>query len=223
MKILIRPRRQTETTHNPVVLRPATVTITSRPQRVLDFDVETRPLHWYGGDFVSKEVTAIAWTWIGEPEPPTVHLLTHGTDPRDILRAFLVAYDRADLVCGHYIRGFDLPTIMAGLIEFRLPLLSKKWTHDTKLDLVKFTGLSKSQENLGSTLGLSHPKVPMNQASWRSANRLEPEGIDATRARVAGDVLQNVEMRQKLLALGYLSAPKLWEPRGADPLDPYVP
>ena len=40
-----------------------------RSLRVLDFDCECRPLSWYAGDMNSKEITAIAWKWIGEDIP----------------------------------------------------------------------------------------------------------------------------------------------------------
>jgi hypothetical protein len=47
---------------------PARIRVTHRPLRVLDFDCEARPLHWISGDYVSKEITAIAWAWCDTPE-----------------------------------------------------------------------------------------------------------------------------------------------------------
>src|SRR5688500_5946844 len=103
MRILIRPRAHATIPANSVTLTPATVTVRHRPLRVLDFDVEARPLHWISGDYVSKEITAIAWAWTDAPHDVTCYLLGD-TDPVDMLRAFLVAYDAADMVTGHYIR-----------------------------------------------------------------------------------------------------------------------
>lgn len=37
--------------------------------RILDFDVECRPIAWYGGDWVTKQPTAIAWKFVGERGP----------------------------------------------------------------------------------------------------------------------------------------------------------
>lgn len=219
MKIRIRPRPATPA--NSITLRPATIAIKARPMRILDFDVEARPLSWIGGDYVSKEVTAVAWAWVGETTA-TAYLLGE-TDPREILESFLKAYDSADLVTGHYIRGYDLPMINGGLAEYQMPALGKKMTHDTKLDLLRLSGLSKSQESLGAMLGLEHPKVQMNQTKWRAANRLTPAGFDFVRERVMGDVLQHIEMRQRLLELGYLGSPKLWESNSAEPLAAYTP
>ena len=164
-------------------LKPITVGVRTRPCRILDFDVEARPLHWISGDYVSKEITAIAWAWIGEAAPASCYLLGE-SDPVEMLWAFLNAWRSADIVTGHYIRGYDVPMVMGALTEYGLPTLEDKLTQDTKLDLVKRQGLSGSQENLGAMLRLEHSKVHMDQTRWRAANRLTPEGLAAVRERV---------------------------------------
>ena len=207
MRILLTPR--TPTSSPPLALEPARVQIRSRPLRVLDFDCECRPLHWISNDYVSREITAIAWAWCDEPDQ-TACVLLGEMDPVTMLAAFRAAYDQADLVTGHFIRGFDLPLINGAMLEYGLPRLKDKLTQDTKLDLARHSGLSKSQENIAATLKLEHPKVRMNQAKWREANRLTPEGLAAARQRVTGDVQQHIEMRRRLLELGYLAPPVLW-------------
>jgi hypothetical protein len=189
--------------------------------RVLDFDVEARPLHWIAGDYVSKEITAIAWCWVDQPTEVSCYLLGE-TDPLDFLQRFYRAYRQADLVTGHYIRGYDLPMIIGALMELHLPLLPDKYTQDTKLELPRQAGLSMSQESLGTMLRLEHQKVQMNQGKWRAANRLEPEGLAEVRKRVVGDVQQHIELRRELLELGYLGPPKLWQ-CGTARVEPYTP
>jgi hypothetical protein len=176
---------------------------------ILDFDLECRPLHWYGMDYVSKEITAIGAKFIGSGDLPDVWLLGEYSSEAMIVE-FLELYNLADMVVGHYIRGYDLPTLAGAMLEFELGTLDDKLAHDTKLDLIKFEGLSKSQENLASTLGLEKPKVDMNQAKWRTANRLEQEGLNLAYERVSGDVEQNIELRAELLRRGLLGPPKLW-------------
>lgn len=199
--------------------------VSNRKLKILDFDCEARPLSWLGGDYVTKEPTAIAWAWI-DPENPSqpigdaeVYLLGEkfkgygpdsDTNSLDMLEAFVEVYDEADIVTGHFIRGYDLPLVNGSLLEHGMNALKPKLTHDTKLDLIRFSGVSKSQESLGAMLGLQHPKVGMNQAYWRSANRLEPEGIERTRERVVGDVMQHIEMRSRLMDRGMLGTPKSW-------------
>lgn len=177
--------------------------------KILDFDIECRPLSWYGGDFVTKDITAIAAKWIGEGEV-FCWLLKPGKTIENALDNFVELYNEAGMVTGHYIRGYDLSILNSALTEYGRPPLSSKLSHDTKLDLIKRQGMSNSQENLAAMLGVEHPKVGMTQKEWRSANRLEREGIEATRNRVIGDVLQHEEMRQKLLELKMLGPPKIW-------------
>jgi hypothetical protein len=197
------------------------VIVKARPLRILDFDCEARPLHWIGGDYVSKEITAIAWAWTDTPEAVTCCLLGE-MEPQEMLRQFVAAYNRADIVTGHFIRGYDLPMVNGSLTEYQMPALSKKMTHDTKIDFIRRQGLSSSQENLGSMLGLENPKVKMDQRMWRTANRLTPEGLELVRERVVGDVRQHIEMRARLLKLGYLGPPVMWEP-GTAPQETYTP
>jgi DNA polymerase elongation subunit (family B) len=185
--------------------------VDNRPVRILDFDCEARPLSWYGGDFTTKEITAIAWQFVGEPK--TLNCVALGNDDLDVmLSIFLSHYEEADVVTGHYIRNFDLPLLNAQLAELDMKPLQEKWTQDTKNDLIRWHGASKSQENIAAMLGTKYPKIIMSQADWREANRLTPRGIELTRSRVMGDVLQHMEMRQKLLDLGQLSPGKMWKP-----------
>lgn len=201
---------------------PLRLVVPTRPSRILDFDVEARPLHWISGDYVSKEITAIAWAWTDAPDDVTCYLLGE-SEPVDMLRAFLDAYNQADMVTGHFIRGYDLPMVNGALTEYGLPALSDKLSHDTKIDLMRRSGLSVSQENLGTMLGLEHPKVHMDQAKWRAANRLNPEGFKFVRERCVGDVRQHIELRRRLLELGYLGRPKMWCSHSEVPLAPYSP
>lgn len=185
------------------------------PSRILDFDIESRPLGWYGGEWVHQEVTAIASAWIvdGKPDGLEVVMLDRrkGSSER-MLKAFRSRYDEADMVTGHYIRGFDLPQLNAAMLEFDLGVLGDKLTHDTKGDLLRFQGMSKSQENLGSVMGIPAPKIKMSQGDWRAANRLTPEGLSLVEERVVGDVLQHIELREALMERGFLGPPKLWTP-----------
>ena len=193
---------------------------TKERQRILDFDIEVRPMAFYGGDFVTKQPTAIAWKWIGEHGAIKCVTLGNSFDTRmvmdeevELLEAFRCVYLDADIVTGHYIRGFDLPVLNSRMMRHGLPLLETRLAQDTKGDLARGHGVSKSQENLGAMFELRHPKVPMNTTLWEEANALLP---------VIGDVRQHVELRQTMLDRGYLAAPRPWSPSGgATPV--YVP
>ena len=85
MRILIRSRLPTPA--NRLTVAPSRVLVPNRAMRVLDFDVEARPLHWISGDYVSKEITAIAWAWVDKPDDVACYLLGE-TDPIAMLQAF---------------------------------------------------------------------------------------------------------------------------------------
>lgn len=181
--------------------------------KILDFDIENRPLSYYGGDLTTAEITAIAWGWADQEK---VFFAGLGTPQGGMmLRWFKRFYDAADIVTGHYIRKHDLPIINGALVEAGLPTLGPKLTIDTKLDLVpwSFQGQPKSQEELSLALGIDAPKVHMSQQDWREANRLTPAGIAKTRERVTGDVRQHKAMRLELTRRGLLTAPKSWAPK----------
>lgn len=191
------------------LLEPITFkAVTYRDLLILDVDSECRPLSWYAGDFVSKEVTAIAAKFIGQKKSHVWLLGEHTME--EMLEGFRAIFNKADILTGHFCRGFDLPTIQGAMLDAGLPPLGDKLVQDTKLDLINYSGLSKSQENLGAMLGLEHPKVGMNQETWRMANRLTPEGIKLTKQRVVGDVDQHIEMRQALLDRNMLGPAKMW-------------
>jgi hypothetical protein len=185
---------------------------TAKRLRVLDFDIENRPLSYMGSDFTSAEITAIAAGWADEDEVGCAVLTKRAGSGVAMLRWFLDLWHEADIVTGHYIRKHDLPIINGALMEHRLPLLTQKLTSDTKLDLVKRKDLSMSQESLGGMYELPFPKEHMGQHHWREANRLTREGIEETKRRVIGDVQQHKALRKRLIEVGALGGPKVWCP-----------
>lgn len=190
--------------------------------RVLDFDIENRPLSYLGSDFTTGEVTAIAWQYVDEPssadaailgitcQHPHCSVVHYGETLAEILDRFVRAYNDADVVTGHYITGHDLPVINGALLELSLPALQDKLVSDTKQHLLKRRYISASQENLAEMLGVRAPKVHMNTPRWREANRLTPEGLAITKKRVVGDVRQHIQLRKKLIELGWLGPARLW-------------
>ena len=207
MRLFVKPKPRNDP--DALHLERAAIRIASRPLRVLDVDIENRPLSYLGSDFTTAEVTAMAWAWTDAPERVVVCLLGDLALPT-ILRRFVAAYARADVVTGHFLRGHDLPMINGALMEQGMSALGDKLTCDTKLDLMRSKGLSLSQESLGAMFRLAEQKVSMNQIKWRAANRLTKAGRAFVRERVAGDVQQHIALRQRLLDGGYLAPAKVW-------------
>lgn len=209
---------------------------TARPLRILDFDIENRPLSYWVPDMPTAEITAIASCWADDPSSLQVDLLGvpcrhHGwkcpdlvpgeMSGRDMLWRFINRYNAADMVTGHYIRKHDLPIINAMLMEEGLPLLGPKLSCDTKLDMMKKADLPATQEFLLTTLdvratnGKVVEKYHMSQTDWREANRLTAEGLRKTRERVGSDVLGHMRLRLAMVERGMLRGPRVWSPGGA--------
>lgn len=178
--------------------------------KVLDFDIENRPLsYWYSRP--TAEITAIASAWSDDLSTFRVDLLGD-VHPVEMLEAFVDRYNEADIVTGHYIRKHDLPMINGALMEYGMSPLSPKLTCDTRLDMYKKGDIPATQEYLCELLGIPIPKVHMTQYQWRKANRLSEGGLKAAESRVTNDVLQHILLRNKMLELGLLKAPRVWKP-----------
>jgi hypothetical protein len=187
-------------------------TTASGQHRILDFDIENRPLSYIGSDFTSADVTAIAWSWVGE-DKVTAKMLTLDPESADeMLWAFRDVYDQAEIVTGHYVTRHDLPILNGAMLEFGLPPLDAKLASDTKCHLVKRLELPASQEALAGMYGVDESKKHMTQTEWRAANRLEPWGVECARKRVINDVIQHKALRAALIEAGALHPPKLWRP-----------
>lgn len=194
-------------------------TFRTRPTRVLNFDLENRPLaYWYDGETTS-EITAFAWKWLGEDTVQTMLLgpygryETGGGKRLPAKRAFSVFRDvlaQADMVVGHNIRRHDLPMFNAGLLRLELEPLGELRTQDTCRDLPRRRGLSYSLENMAEMYGLEGEKVSMSQPKWEDANRLTRTGLEKTWKRVVGDVWLQERLHAKLLSLGLLKPPRKW-------------
>lgn len=185
---------------------------TSSPGRIMVFDSECRPLSYLSGDYTTGEVTAIAWRFLDEDEVQCYALSSQVGSLQDMLLRFRKAWREADLAVGHYILGHDLPVINGALMEQQMTPLEPKYVTDTKSHLKVSRYVSLSQESLAAMLGLEQQKRHMTQADWRRSNRLDPDGITVTRARVVDDVQQNAAMYERLKLLGWLNPPKYWDP-----------
>lgn len=185
--------------------------------KVLDFDIENRPLaYWYDGN-TTAEITAIGWAWydLNKPHVETRYLEPppdHEASMMEMLQDFARVWREADMVTGHYIRVHDIPILNAHMIEFGLEPLGPKLTSDTKLDLIRRGSFSASQMALSKVLEVTAEKPRMENMRWRDANRLTPEGIKAALNRVRGDVVQHMEMRQAMMDHRLLKEPRVWVP-----------
>jgi hypothetical protein len=193
-----------------------------RATRILDFDIENRPLSYWQPDRPTAEITAIASCWADDVSSMRVALLyPNNGGQTEMFRDFTERYNEADIVTGHYIRRHDLPIINGALYELGLPLLGPKLTCDTKLDMFTKADIPATQEYLLEVLRITDlygqpvAKFHMTQGDWREANRLTAAGLAKTAQRVQSDVFAHMQLRLRMLALGMLKPPSMWVPGGA--------
>lgn len=182
-----------------------------RTLRILDFDIENRPLSYWIPEQPTSEITAIAACWTDNISSLDSRLLGE-TEPEEILSWFVDLYNRADIVTGHYIRRHDLPTINGALMEYGMEPLKPKLTIDTRLDMIKKVGIPATQEYLCDIFNIPVEKYHMTQKKWREANRLTYAGYAETHKRVTTDVLQHMMLRTEMVKRGLLKPPKVWAP-----------
>lgn len=183
--------------------------------RVLTLDIENAPISYLGSDWTTGLITAIAWGWY--PRGRIEARLLGECRPDDMLEDFLIAYNEADVVSGHYVLKHDLPILNRAMLRVGFPPLEPKMVSDTKMHLPKGQYVSCSQENLSELLGVKAGKFHMNAARWERANVAalgggDPAGLELTRRRVTDDVRQNRQLRAKLIELGHLGPPRMWRP-----------
>lgn len=184
----------------------------NRTLRILDFDIENRPLSYWVPDRPTAEVTAIAAGWADKSLSQVDARLLGEVSLVDMLTWFAELYQQADMVTGHYIREHDLPILNGAMLEVGMPSLAPKLVCDTKIDLIGWKDIPKTQEHLADMFGVRAPKVPMSQSKWREANRLTTKGLELTYKRVVGDVRQHMQLRKALIGQGLLRPPRVWKP-----------
>jgi hypothetical protein len=121
-----------------------------------------------------SQITAIAWSWVGEKKVHCEVLEQDLSNERSMLERFLEAYNAAGIVTGHYLRPHDLPLLNDHCMRLGFPLLKPVLVSDTMLDLPKVNGLGKSQENLAQTFGVEAGKHHMGGHRWRSGEHARP-------------------------------------------------
>lgn len=187
-------------------LREKLRTNSPRPHLILDWDLESRAIGFADPEWVPQEVTAIAWSWIGDEHVSYATLL----DGQDYMfGSFLDAFKQADVITGHNMIRFDLPVIQADLLRCGFPKLTPVKVQDT-IRIIKTKGFKKGQDNLSVLLHNPVMKQELNWQEWHDAYKESDWRtiID----RVTSDVRQHKILRARMLELGWLREAVLWSP-----------
>lgn len=217
----LRPIRRSPTTVSQAPPKPQSTPATLRKlerlpassRRVLDFDLETVAAGFADPDWVPQTITAWAYCWIGDDEVQVATLKVADREDLDARRAFLEpvvnAVRAADVVTGHNILRFDLPVLNADCLRVGLPSLGPVLAQDT-IRLPKSKGFKKGQDVLSGLLGVESEKLPLNWWEWQRAYA-DPDHA-SIKERVVGDVVQHMQLRERMRERKWLMAPRMWTP-----------
>lgn len=189
---------------------------------VLIFDLEARPTAWIGGDYVGRSVTAYAYCYLDD-DAVTCHTLIGDGSPEErmanwqlMVSEIAAAVETADLVVGHWVRGFDLPLLNAELERVKGEPLPRVLTIDTKSDRLTGSGLSQSLENLAFRYDTSVQKMDMREPMWEEYNLWQtPRSVKWVRDRVSSDILATRELYVRMDEASRLNGPRAWDPAHA--------
>lgn len=193
------------------------------PQRVLDFDFESKPL-WFWWDKPTAVITSLSYMEsVGgavnhdslRSEVAPLETRDQYTEWVQHVADLLSSYD---LLTGHNIDRFDLPLLQAQLMRSGLPGLGRLMTQDT-MRLPKKRDMSASQESLINyaslravcPIGMPIYKHHLSIPEWEDAALgWDEKGI--LTERPTSDVHGHAHLREVLIEKGYLAPPRLWKP-----------
>ena len=184
---------------------------------ILVFDMEARPTAWIGGDYVGRTMTAYACSYL-DSEFIESDVIAAGDYARwkDMVTILAENLEHADIVVGHYIRGFDLPLLNADLERIGAVSLPRLLALDTKIDRKQGNGLSESLENLLARYDLPEQKMSMKEPWWEEFNLWQTERTRTlVRERVESDVAGTKALYRAMIEADRLKEPKAWDPTSA--------
>lgn len=189
-------------------------TLTTRPTRILDFDIETVAAGFADPEWVPQKITCVAWSWIGDD---TVESRICGPggifgapeQRAEMLAPLIEAIGSADRVTGHNILRFDLPVVNAECLRLGIAPLGEVLVEDT-IRLVRTKGFKKGQDVIGRLLKVPAEKLALDWQAWQDA--YDENGWQTIRDRCEGDVVQHKLIRKEMLELGWMKPPRVWRP-----------
>ena len=182
---------------------------TWKPERILDFDIETIAAGFADPDWVPQKITCVAWSWVGSDEVRSLISGAQGLFGIPELRKAMLAplldqIAQADMLTGHNILRFDIPVINAEAMRLGLPVIRRALVQDT-MRVWRSKGFKKGQDNIARMLKLREEKMPLDWQAWQDA--YDEQGWKTIRDRAESDVVQHKVMRLEMLKRNLLKPP----------------
>jgi DNA polymerase elongation subunit (family B) len=189
------------------------VTLTTKPLKVLDFDLETLAAGFADPNWVPQKITCVSWSWVGSDEVGVVVCGPMGFFKPELRRDMVLELSAeiadADMVTGHNILRFDLPVLNSECLRLGLSPLKSVLAQDT-MRIVKTKGFKKGQDNIGKLLETAEQKLSLDWQGWEEA--YEQDGWQTIKDRCVSDVVMHKQMRLEMIERGWLKEPRIWTP-----------
>jgi uncharacterized protein YprB with RNaseH-like and TPR domain len=131
----------------------------------------------------------------------------------DELEGFIRPIRKGAMVLTHNGPKYDLPFLNGSLIRAGLKQLPRLLVTDTYAHLPKRgAAFSASLGNMTKRFEVKHQKGSMSEAEWDLAYQGDPDTLEKLRKYNVGDVMATIALRERLLELGLLGAPRWWGP-----------
>lgn len=182
---------------------------TASTRRIFCLDIEARPGPWAGSDFTFRHMLSIAGQVVGTRR---MVYLAPGFSA-DELDDFVQPLRAGAMVLTHNGPKYDLPFLSGSLIREGLRPLPRLLVTDTYAHLPKRgSAFSASLGNMTQRFDVKHRKGSMSEAEWDLAYQGDPDALEKLRRYNIGDVRATIALRERLLELGLLGAPRWWSP-----------
>lgn len=181
---------------------------------ILHLDCEALSAGYPTGSWnkVPQKMTAIAWSWAGNDNVEVITCGKKGIFDESVrakmISKILPILEKADILSGHYLRGFDMPLFVEECHRLNLPIPSSKFVLDT-MDLPKGV-MKKGLDNLAVIYDLPVEKMALNWAHWYKA--YGNPTWDEIEQRVASDVVLQKYVLAEQQKRKIQKPPKRWSP-----------
>lgn len=189
------------------------VTLTTKPLKILDFDIETLAAGFADPNWVPQKITCVSWSWIGSDDVEVRVCGPMGFFKPELRRGMVEELvnqiNKADVVTGHNIIRFDLPVLNSECLRLGLPPLNPVMAQDT-MRIVKTKGFKKGQDNLGKLLETAEQKLSLDWQGWEDA--YEEDGWQTIKDRCMSDVVMHKQVRSLMVEKEWIKSAKKWTP-----------
>ena len=186
----------------------------SNPQKIMIYDIETSrgefSAFWTGKQYLGwqamtrePEIISVSWKWLGDDKVHHLHWDLKICSDEQLMKDFVVEYNKADMVVGYNNNRFDNRWVNARAMKYGLPINVFVKSFDIMKNLKRLIrvpsySMAFMSRFFGITLKLSHEGVIMWDKIERGTLEERREYITKMLDYNIGDIITTEEIFLKL-------------------------